>query len=551
MGIRLMQTLETSLDRQAVRWALGWIFGWSLFSVFVPIEVGFDVLHYHIHNGWSAWAGRLTHDLAPAGMHTYFNPLSNMITHVMIMTLPAVVVTFLLGAVQAAVLVPLYLLCRRLLSSIGHDSRVSALLLALAGFFNYAMLTVTSSLRVDHWLAAPFILALLVLAPKGGGRVTWRRAGLAAFLVGLSVGLKLTAIIHAAGIAAAILVAVPGVRARIEAVIAAGFAGLAGILLTGGWWMWKLWLAVGNPMFPMANGLFRSPYGPPENFRDVRGLPRDIWDVLLFPVNAASRPYNEYGTTWMQDLPIGLLYIAILILGVVLYRTWRTKQPAGAVPSRTLLMVFAGVIATLAVWFPLFMVGRYAMSVWMLSPLLFASALILVWPAVGEGRRALVWFGSVLVVCVAGANVVPLRRVPVCDLWGPYIQVETPSRIDFRNADVIFTGPYPSSFLAAYLPDSARYTFALTQGWADPAERELKKMVRQRMDASGGPFIAVMVDTDAEEGPESVPYLLDGLRERLGLVGEESACAPFATSVDNEQAHWIACPLVKAEQAGG
>ncbi|WP_375210217.1 hypothetical protein [Hyphomonas jannaschiana] len=542
-----MAMLETSLDRWALRWALAWVFGWALFCVMTPIEVGFDVLHYHIQDGWSALNGRLERDLAPSGMHSYFNPISHMITQALIETFPAAIVSFLLGALQAAILIPLYLLCRRVLVSVGHENRISALLLALAGFFNYAMLTVTASIRVDHWSAGLFILALLVLVPKDGAPAGWKRAGVAAFLVGLSAGLKLTSVIHVAGIAAAILVAVPGLRGRLQAAAAAGVAGLSGILLTGGWWMWKLWTVIGNPVFPMANGAFRSPFGPLENFRDERTPAQSIWDVLFYPVNAASRPYNEFGTTWMQDLPIAFFYIAILILGWVGYRTYRGNEQGTEVPPRALLTVFAGAFATLTVWFPLFMVGRYAMSVWMVSPLVFAATLLLIWPALREPRRALGWFGGMLAVCVISANVVQLRRVPVPDMWGPYIQVAVPSSVDFQNAEVIFTGPYPSSFLAAYLPESATFMFTQTQGWADGAERVLKQMVRQRIDSSNGPFVAVMVDVGSEEGSDALPVIFSRLRDELGLVADRKACGDFVTSVDNEQAHWIACPLVKAD----
>jgi hypothetical protein len=311
--------------------------------------------------------------------------------------------------------------------------------------------------------------------------------------------------------------------------------------------MWKLWTVIGNPVFPMANGVFKSSFGPLENFRDERTPAHSVWDVLFYPVNAAFRPYNEFGTTWMQDLPVAFFYIAVLILGWILYRAYRAKGQAVQVPSRALMTVFAAGLATLAVWFPLFMVGRYAMSVWMISPLVFASTLLLVWPSLVDTRRALGWFGGMLLVCVIGANVVQLRRVPLKDLWGPYIQVEAPASIDFENADVIFTGPYPSSFLAASLPDSATYMFTQTQGWADGAERVLKQMVRQRIGDADGPFVAIMVDVGSDEGSDALPVIFARLRDELGLVATRETCGDFVTSVDNEQAHWIACPLVKAE----
>lgn len=542
-----MPFLETSLDRWPWRWALGWVLGWSLFCVFTPIETGFDVGHYHIHNGWSALNGRLTRDLAPAGMHSYFNPLGNMIPFAMIETLPAAAVTFLLGAIQAAMLLPLYLLCRRVLQSIGHDNRVTALVLALAGYFNYSMLTVTASVRLDHWAAAPFVVGLLFLAPKEGAAITWRRAGLAAFVVGLAAGLKLTSVIYAAGIAASILVAVPGIRARIEAVIAAGISGLAGILLTGGWWMWKLWITLGNPVFPMGNKLFRSPYGPLENFSDERGLPRNLWDVLLFPVNGAFRPYNEFGKTWMQDLPIGLLYAAFLMLAVQGVRAWRAGPGQEVrLPSRTVLMLMAGAAGTLLVWFPMFMVGRYAMAIWMISPLCFAAMLIVAWPAMAGVRGARLWLYGVLVLCVVSANVVLMRRVPVQHLWGKYIEVEAPASVDFDHATVIFSGPYPSAFLAPYLPDTATFTFTQTQDWVEPAERVLRQMVRQRIDETDGPFVAVMLDIGSEQGFDSLPVIMSRLQEQLGLVADPDTCADFRTSLDTATEHWLACPLTKA-----
>ena len=539
-----MNRVEASLAGHPLRWACAWILGWAVFSLFIPIDASYDILHYHLQDGWSAWHGRLTVDFAPAGMHTYFNPVTDAIMYALIANLPAGAITFLLAAIQASVLLLLYLLCRRVLASLGHDSRISALLIALAGFFSYSMVNLISSIRTDHWITAGFLGGLLLLLPADRRPVTWRRAALAAFLVGLTIGLKLTAVIHAAGIAAAIAIAVSGWRSRIAAAVAAAISGLAGILLTGGWWFYKLWSLTGNPVFPMANGFFHSPYAPPENFRDPRSLLRNIWEVLLFPVNGAYRNYNEYDTSALQDLPIGLLYIAFVLFGVVWFRSLRRPSAGPAVHfPRPLLVVLGSVVATLAVWFPLFAIGRYAMSVWMLSPLLFASALIAIWPAVTERARSLLWFGSVFAICAVAGFTVPLRRPHVPGMWKPYIEVTVPDSIRFDNATVIFTGEYPTSFLAAYLPPSATYTFALTNAWSEPAERELNRMVRERIAKDDGPFVAVMVDIGDKDGPQAIDTLLAGLRDRFGLTTERSRCARFRTSVDTAGGYWLACPL--------
>jgi hypothetical protein len=124
--------------------------------------------------------------------------------------------------------------------------------------------------------------------------------------------------------------------------------------------------------------------------------------------------------------------------------------------------------------------------------------------------------------------------------------VQAPAAIDFENTQVIFTGPYPSSFLAPYLPPSATFSFTQTQPWADGAEHELKNMVRNRLDASEGPFVAVILDIGSKEGIDSLPVIFRDLHDDLGLDASRDTCAAFVTSVDSGPEHWIACPLEKA-----
>jgi len=174
----------------------------------------------------------------------------------------------------------------------------------------------------------------------------------------------------------------------------------------------------------------------------------------------------------------------------------------------------AAVLATLAVWFPLFAIGRYVMSVWMLSPLLFASTLVLVWPAIKAPQRAGLWFGAICVLCVVAGNTIALRRTPPPDFWGRYVQVEPPAAIRFDDALVLFTGSYPTSFLAPHLPSTATFTFALTADWTEPAERRLNRLVRERIKAFEGPLVAVMLDMGETEGPKAVGDMLARLEAK-------------------------------------
>jgi len=539
-----MQAIDNWLGNAPVRTALAWVAAWAVLSVFIPIDACYDVLHYHLQNGWSATEGRLETDIAPAGMHSYFNPLHNMAVHGLITSLPAAAVTILLAVIQALVLVPLYLLSRRVLVSVGYDSRLGALLASVAGFCSYSMLSMTASVRNDHWIAGAFIGALVILLPSDGGPVRWRRAALAAFLTGLAIGLKLTAVIYAAGLAAAILIAVPGVRGKLQAAAAAAIAGAAGILLTGGWWFHRLWETTGNPVFPMANGIFRSPLAPPENFRDARGLPENLLDVLLHPVNGPWR-FNEYSKASLQDLPLGLLYIAIAILAVHIVRKRNEIAAQVRALPRPLVIVVAATVACLVPWFGMFAIGRYAIAIWMLSPLILAATALRVWPALRDLQRSHLWLAALAAICFLAGSTVGPRRIPVTEPLGPYIAVEAPPDIIFDRATVIFTGGFSSAFLAAHLPESATHAFALTQEWSRPVESGLSRLVRERIKNAGGPLIAVMADAP-REGPESVTGLLARLASDYGVRGDASDCRPFRTSVDGPDVRWVACPLTRA-----
>ncbi|MFN4024019.1 MAG: hypothetical protein ACK4MQ_04250, partial [Hyphomonas sp.] len=112
------------------------------------------------------------------------------------------------------------------------------------------------------------------------------------------------------------------------------------------------------------------------------------------------------------------------------------------------------------------------------------------------------------------------------------------------EALIVFTGAYPSAFLAASLPRSATYTFALTADWTAPAEVELTGIVRQRIAASSGPLISIMPDV-GDQGSQSVVNLLSRLEREYGLSGAAEDCVPFRTSMDREDARWLACPLEK------
>ena len=534
-----MGRIEHILATAPLKVAAGWVLAWASLAAVMPVDAGYDVLNYHLYIGWAAAEGRLATDLMPAGMHSWFNPLYSLFVEALIDSLPAAGVSFVLGAIQALVFIALYCLCRRVLAAAGFDSRTGAALVALGGFVSAWNLHMLASIRNDHLTAGAFIAALLFIVRRDGAPAGWKGAAMGAFVTGLAVGLKLPGIIFVAGFAAAVLVAVPGWAGRAKAVAAAGAAGLAGILLTGGWWFHVMWEHFGNPVFPMANGLFHAPLGPDRNFSDTRYLPRGALDVLLYPLMGPFRP-NEYPSPALQDFQIGLAYAGFAVLA---FRLWKARAGQAEAPPRALLTVAAGALGTLALWFAMFGVGRYALGVWMLGPLLLVAALFTLKPAWAQAPRAALWLAALAIACLNCGLSVQVRRAPVADPLGAYVRVGAPEEIDFDHALVIFAGANPSAFLARGLPGTATYTSLFPSDWTAPAVDKFRPLIRERIDQARGPVIAV-INTRSD-----VDRLIGGLHTYYGLEVNRADCRTLHTNFEGPEVGWMACPAQRRARA--
>ncbi|MBL4871434.1 MAG: hypothetical protein JKX72_10825 [Robiginitomaculum sp.] len=118
-----------------ILWGL-WLLGFGIFSALYPRDISFDVAHYQIYNGWAALNGRTAIDLAPAEMHSFFNPIWQKFTWILIDHLPGQAVSFILGILQGLILPVLYIFTKRLLRASGvHVSTGIILSIAVTGFF--------------------------------------------------------------------------------------------------------------------------------------------------------------------------------------------------------------------------------------------------------------------------------------------------------------------------------------------------------------------------------------------------------------------------------
>ena len=512
-------------------WAL-WLVVFGAFSMIIPRDASYDVVHYHLYNGWAFLNAPAGGHLAPAEMHSFLNPLWQALVWQLIEVLPGHGVAFVLGALQALILPVLYALTRRALAVLNIIPPAAAVLsIAVAGFLCEAQFGLLSSVRNDALSALLFLAALLSLFPSKGGAPRLKDLAWASALLGLGLGLKPTNGVYVVGFAVAAIVALPDWQARVRGAAVCALCGAFGILAGGGIWMWHLWETFGNPLFPMANDVFAAPLGPEGGFRDTRYLPDGpldaLWRPFAFLFNGEL--INEHDFFDPRFLMAYLAAPAILIMA------WQSKR----LETRPLVALAAAIVAVFAAWSAVFSIARYAAALWMLGPTTLAVALALARPkwltSAKSGLYAVV--GAVLLVAVT--KPAQLRRVPLGEFGAPYVSVSLPDVTSYHDATIVFAGGYPSAFMAYAFPGSAQITHTVPQDWSAPAlERYREALIRPAIVGSETVY-AVIVDTEDhfEETKERLARI-----EGYGL--NEAHCEVIETNFSSEGVAWRICPMV-------
>ena len=520
-------------------WAI-WIAVFAVYSALLPRDAGYDIAHYHLHNGWSALNGRLGQDLAPADFHSFVNPVHSMLVWWLIERLPGPLVMAVLSPIHALILPVLYLLGARSLERL--NAKLDPLWLAVFAATGYLALGNTlmhASVGNDHWGVLAFLIALLLLMPKAGLAVSWRRLALGSLILGAAVGMKLTNAVYIPGYAVAALTLAPTWQSRAKAVLICALAGMTGLVLLGGWWAWTMWEMFGNPIYPNLSSAFGiSPFSPDEAFRDERYLPANVLDMLIRPLlfSFDTSLIYEYALT---DLRFLVGYCAALFAFVWMARAAILGKdlPSG---TRLIAALCGGFIATFSVWSEIFSIMRYANALWIIGPLL--ALLVAIW----SRPRLIQWPRFSLVALAACMALIfttsqsPTRRVAWLAWDEPYAWTQLPAEADIRGAAILFSAHYPSAFNAPAFQDAAWLAHADSQYWSKPALKNYTPQIAERLAAEDRPTFAVMFfgqDSDIED--------LQRMASDYGYTAKLEDCLPMRSAFDIERMHWALCRLQK------
>ena len=416
-------------------------------------DASWDMRNYHIYDPFALLHKAWGVDIAPAHMQTFFSPTMDLYYYSLARTVP---ITPLLNALvalpHALALVLTFLLTCRLMPARSPAELVLAGLGVVVGAGGAAAAP-TLATTMDEMLPSCFVLlALLVLVPSDAAALPGpRRIFAAGLLAGAACGLKLTFTYAAAGLALA-LFAIPARKWR-SLLTRPVWLALGGALgagaLSGYWWAIE-WSRYGNPLFPVMNQVFHSPYAQAISFVDGTYLPQSLREALLAPWIWALHVYPRLGESPIRDPRFALGVIAAILclaqagagrrLEPTLWRRW------------PVVFVAAFFLIAFALWRVQFSIYRYlSLLELFVGPLLVLAALPLA-RRLGQVRLtaagvALLAAGLLAVTVYPSVARAPRGTPPFAVDLGPIAP----------GAMVLLLDNAPMGYLAAFADPSVRF----------------------------------------------------------------------------------------------
>jgi hypothetical protein len=286
-------------------------------------DMAWDTLNYHLYAGFSAVNDRFAQDYFAAGPVSYLNPYIYIAFYALVRAgLPAIEISFALAVVHSVILWLTFELAVAVYPP--DDPRKSAtvgICAVMLALINPILLQEIGSSLTDITTGVP-VLAGWVLLVRAVREPRLAQVAWAGVLLGAASALKLTNAVHAIG-ALGILLILPGIkydriRGLLCYIIALGLS--FGVVAAP--WSYRLAKMFGNPLFPLMNGVFRSPDFTAEPLHHLRFIPATLGEALWRPFAISDPVRMVHEELRAPDLR----YAVLTLLGGALLSLWMWRR---------------------------------------------------------------------------------------------------------------------------------------------------------------------------------------------------------------------------------
>lgn len=510
--------------------------GAGLVSIILGPDNYWDLRFYHLYAPWAYLHGRYLYDIGPAQYQGFFNPTADLLFYALTSSrlneFPRIV-AFIMGAVHGINAVLIFALALHVLRPLQRLDRLTlravALLMGVSGAGFVSLLGTTSNDLINSPFVLASLLCILKIDERGGARGAWLGFAWSGLFAGIAVGLKYTAAIFVPGLSLIALVAALR-RKTARGLIAFGAASTVGVLAVAGHHLLTLWQDFGNPVFPLLNQIFQSPYYEPESIRDKQFLPHDFWQVIANPFYWAMTNRHLVSELPFRDWRGGIAYVAIaaglLMLAASRVSKNHSREDVFA-ETQGLGLAFIFVVVSYFIWEFSFSIYRYAVVLEMLTGVVTMGALI--WLLKDHRRRI---FVAIALMAIAATTTVYLD-------WGRgrygdrYVDVRVP-QLPVNSVVLIATWD-PAAYFIPFAEPTAQY-LGIENNYLELSQNnKLATEVKRLMRTPERPKFVLSVGEFNSNG-------LNILLDKFGLRLSALPCQPIWSNLEVEALSL--CPVV-------
>ena len=259
-------------------------------------------------------------EIAPAQIQTYYNPTIDLFFYSLVHYLNErpTLIAFSMGAFHGINVFFIISIAREVFRA-PHTSNsiftwlllTIAVVIGITGANGISLIGLTTNdPQISILVLAALLLILKLRYERTPSEAKWLE-GTVGFLTGLAVALKLVVVTYALGIGVTYVFIT--YRHVLKALARFTAGALAGFIVGGGWFFWLLYSIYANPVFPLFNGIFRSPYFTAENIRDERFLPKTLNEWFFYPFHWAETTSGMVTELTFRDPRIALAFSLVAV----------------------------------------------------------------------------------------------------------------------------------------------------------------------------------------------------------------------------------------------
>lgn len=430
-------------------------------------DINWDLKNYHYYNAYAFIENRLSYDIAPAQLQTYFNPILDIPFYILSQHLSSPMIGFIFGLIHGINLVLVFYIYWNITRS---ENLVKKFLLGV--FFviiagtGPGFLSELGGTMNDNFISLFILFALLLLIlshnnfMSGQMRKGYKKVCVAGLIMGLAAGLKATVLLYAvsSGLFLHLLLPKSSLKNILRTLFVYGSSGMLGFMTSGGFWLWRLYEYYGNPIFPLYNNIFKSSYIAPLPFLDQRFLPKTLIEYLTWSIASSINSFRVCEIKF-SDLRFAFYYVILILFLVYTGMNRLLKQPVETpIPNHQVTFeklvtnyLIAFSISSYVIWMIQFSIYRYLIPLEFLVPL--CSVLVL--DRVFKDRHLMI---SVVILSV----MLGLYGYQSFD-WGrtdwssPYIKIDSSQYKAVDGGVVLMLGQAPTAYVIPEFPKSFRF----------------------------------------------------------------------------------------------